>query len=202
NTTPDFTAGITNQISWKNFVFSFFIDIRKGGDLISFTNATGLYSGLFEETAVGDFRENGKTYDGVYAILENGNPIQDGGNQSESLLDDTYKSNGIKSTIKVSYEDNKFQDGFFNINKRYVYDASFVKLREINLDYKLPSSLFKHCGIVNASIGIVARNVAILFKNLPNLDPEMSVSTHNVYGNDGGAVPSTRSIGFSFRCNL
>lgn len=202
NITPDFTGGVTNHIRWKNLDFGFFIDFRKGGDIASFSNATGLYSGLFAETAEGDFRENGKAYDGVYAIYENGNLIQDNGINTKNLLDDTYKSNGEKSSIKVSYEDNKYQDGFFNITRRHIYDGSFIKLRELSLSYRFPVNWFEKVGILNASISVVSRNVAILFKNLPNLDPEMSVSTANVYGNEGGAVPSTRSIGFSFRCNL
>ncbi len=200
NISPDFTGGITNSFRWKNFDFNFFIDFRKGGDIVSFTNAVGIYSGLFEETAQRNYKENEIVYDGIYAVLDSkGRPILEGGGGTETLTDDYYKSNGEKNITRVSYDDHKFFDGFFHVQKRYVYDASFIKLREISIRYKLQTKWLERAGLTDVSFAIVSRNVAILHKNLPHLDPEMAVSTSNIYGNEGGAVPSTRSIGFNLK---
>jgi TonB-dependent SusC/RagA subfamily outer membrane receptor len=203
NITPDFTGGFTNTFKYKNFSLNVFIDFRHGGDIFSITNLFGRYSGLLEESTANGIRENGIINNGVLAAYdENGNLILDGGGNTTTLTDDTYKTNNINNTTPVSYEDNKYYGGGFYINKRDIYDGSFIKLREISLTYNLPKKLLTHLGMSDASFSIVSRNVAILYKNLPNLDPEIAISTRNIQGNEGGAVPSTRSIGFNFKCTF
>lgn len=188
NITPDFTGGMTNSFSWKNWTLDVFTDFRKGGDIYSFTNAAGRYSGLFAETAVGDARETGAIFPGKIAVLDNGgNPIPDGNG--------AYQSTGEQNTRLVAYSDNKVYAG--QIAKRDVYDGSFVKLREVSIGYMLPKRLLGRLHLADAHISVVGRNVAILFKNLPNLDPDLAVSTSNLQGNEGGGVPTTRSIGMN-----
>src|SRR5882762_1113189 len=59
-----------------------------------------------------------------------------------------------------------------NVSSQFVYDASFVKLRQITIGYKLPSSLFTGTPIKSATFSIVGRNLLILMKHTPNIDPE------------------------------
>ncbi len=199
NTTPDFTGGIQNTCRYKNLNLTVFIDIRKGGDIYSFTNIYGRYSGLLAESAIGDSRENGIVNNGILAVLDNDqNPILEKGGDTQDLSDDVYRSSGQKSTLAVSYQDNKYFDSGLYINKRDLYDGSFIKLREISLGYNVPGKWLKNMGIKEASIAFVARNVAILHKKIPNIDPEQAISTSNISGNEGGSVPSTRSLGFNF----
>lgn len=196
NINPDFMGGWSNELHWKNFQVSFLIDFRKGGDIFSITNFNGRYSGLLEETAEHNIRENGYVFDGVLADLDsNDNPIQEGGANTQSLEDDYYKSSGIKNNIPVAYNDYKFFAGGFHINKQDLYDGSFIKFRELAISYQLPETWLKRIGISYASVGFIARNLWILFKNIPHIDPEIAVSTNNIQGNEGGTVPSTRSFG-------
>ncbi len=198
NILPKFTGGITNTFTWKNLSLNIFIDFRKGGDIFSFTNATGFYSGLLAESAEGDIRENGIINKGIIAKVDDqGNPILIGGGNTPDLSDDIYATTGTPNTLAVSYDDNKYFGGAFYIQKRYVFDGSFIKLREVAINLALNKTWLNKTGIQEASLSITGRNLLILYKNLPNLDPDMAISTNNIYGNEGGAVPSTRSIGLN-----
>lgn len=196
NINPDFTGGFSNKFTWKGLTLQVFVDFRKGGDIFSVTNLWGRYSGLFAETAEGGVRENGVVNPGVLASVDNeGNPILDGGGGTDTKLDDTYQSTGQQNTEAVNFQAHNFQDGGYVLNKADVYDGSFIKLREVAIGYALPQRWLKWSGIREAHFSIVGRNLAILFKNLPHQDPDMAISTSNVQGLEGGAPPSTRSIG-------
>ena len=82
------------------------------------------------------------------------------------------------------------------------YDASFVKLRERRLDYNLPASMTKGLPFSNVSIGVFGRNLAILHKNVPHIDPEVATSVSNIQGFEGGQLPAERTIGVNLKFNL
>jgi len=82
-------------------------------------------------------------------------------------------------------------------NEGAIFDASYVKLREASISYSLPNKVLDKLGFVRgASISIIGRNLAMLYSNHSNIDPEF-----NIYGgNLQGAllyttIPSTRSFG-------
>ncbi len=83
-----------------------------------------------------------------------------------------------------------------------VYDASFVKLREINLSYKLPASLVENTPFKNVTIGAFGRNLAIISSNIPHLDPQVITGSGNDQGLENAQVPPTRSIGFNLGFNF
>lgn len=198
NITPDFTGGLTNSFSWKGISLRVFVDFRRGGDIFSTTNMWGRYSGLFAETAVGDLRENGAVIPGNTAVTDgSGAPIQDGGADTETLLDDTYQSTGAANTQATDYFSWRFFNGGYVLNAVDVYDGSFVKLREMSVGYTLPKKWLSRCRIQELNISLVGRNLAILFKNVPHLDPDMAISTNNIQGLEGGATPTTRSVGIN-----
>jgi len=83
-------------------------------------------------------------------------------------------------------------------NQHHIYDASFVKLRELNFTYSLPSS--KLTGAVKGlDLSLTGRNLLILYKNVPYADPEAGLSAGNVQGNQSGAYPSIREVGVNVR---
>jgi hypothetical protein len=186
NITPDFTGGISNTFSWKNLTLGIFVDFRKGGDIFSNTNYLGWYSGLLASTASGDQRENGVVNPGSVAVLDTeGKPIPDGNG--------AWESTGDANTLAANYKDNR---GAFP-HKWGVFDGSFIKLREVSLSYVLPKRLIQRVGLSDMRISLVGRNLFILHKNVANLDPDMAISAGNFQGFEGGAVPSTRSIGIN-----
>ena len=84
-----------------------------------------------------------------------------------------------------------------NPNKAFVYDASYVKLREVVFSYNLPKTLMAKTFIDGASVSFVGSNLWIIHKNLPHADPEASQSAGNIQGWQSGVMPTTRNFGFS-----
>ena len=83
-----------------------------------------------------------------------------------------------------------------NPNAAFVYDASFVKLREATLNFNFPKSMFAGSDVIKgATIGIYGRNLWIIHKNLPYADPEDGMSAGNVQGYQVGSYPTTRIFG-------
>jgi hypothetical protein len=111
----------------------------------------------------------------------------------------------ISSTPNTTRVDATNSDGWgygVEPHKAFVYDASYVKLREVAISYSLPSSLLKNTFIKGASIGFVGSNLWILHKNLPYADPESGLSAGNIQGYSVGSLPSTRDFSFNVKFNF
>jgi len=181
STLPDFTGGFFTWLTFKSLRLDMLIDFQKGGKLFSLTNTWGKYSGTLEETAEGDIRENGLVLEGVQqtGVDENGNPISD----------------GTPNTMNIAAVDHFFLDGGYVVSAADVYDATYMKLREITLTYTLPQRWFKKIMLQDCSISAFGRNLAILNKHVPNIDPESAVSSNNIQGLEGGQLPPVRTYG-------
>ena len=86
--------------------------------------------------------------------------------------------------------------------ENFVYDASFVKLRQVVLGYNLPNKLWGKAPVRNVMVSVVARNLAILHKNVPNIDPESAYSSGNAQGLDYFGMPSSRTYGINLRASF
>jgi hypothetical protein len=85
--------------------------------------------------------------------------------------------------------------GYRQPNAGFIYDASFVKLREVALSYAFPKNLVSKLRYFKGiDISLVGRNLWIIDKNLPYADPEESISSGNLQGYQSGAYPTTRTI--------
>ncbi|QBO57982.1 SusC/RagA family TonB-linked outer membrane protein [Chryseobacterium salivictor] len=175
NVTPDWLAGVRNSMNYKGVSLSFLIDVRHGGDVFSTDMYYGLATGLPEETATGNVREAGVIWPGVNP---NGN---------------------VNTTNTADPMDFGSLDGYARMpNKRFVYDGSYVKLREAAIGYTLPQSLLAGTFVRDAKISLVGRNLWIISKNLPYADPENMVGGGNrSYGWSIGSLPTTRDIGLN-----
>ena len=172
NATPDWMGGILNEFYYKGFNASVLIDTKQGGDIYSMTTTWGRYAGALKETLIG--REGGIVGVGVM-------PDGNGGYKTNTVVA------GAEAFNKASYVS--------DIAYSSVFDASYVKLREIKFGYTFKNSLtlpFK-----DVSISIVGRNLAILSTTVPHIDPETAFSSGNVQGLEYGQLPSARSYGFS-----
>lgn len=176
---PTFIAGWTNNLNFKGVNLRFTFDWRKGGLLFSNTVADLRSSGLAEETAVN--REE--------AFIDTDGWIQE--------ADGTLRPNDIPVSAQQFWTN--YADG--SITEESIFDAGFVKLREIAINYTLPASLLTKLPVSNVTIGLESRNLAILSSNIPHIDPET-----NLFGsaNDGAGIefnspPTTRTYGVNLR---
>ncbi len=180
NVMADYTGGINSTFSYKGFNLSTLVDFQKGGDLFVGTRAVGVYSGLTSETVGTNDLGNPMR-----------NPVAEGGGiRAVGVLE-----SGEQNQQYVEAVDH-FKD-ITNIDEYSVFDASFVKLREMRLGYSLPQSMFENLPISSVSLSLVGRNLALLYSKVPHVDPETTLGSGNVQGIENSQLPSTRSIGFN-----
>jgi hypothetical protein len=181
--TPKWTGGITNSFRYKNLALSFLIDMRHGGDIFSLDTYYGMATGLYPETA-------GLNYQGKPSR----NTLDNGG----GVILPGVTGDGKANTVPVDNSTTGY--GLFgyvsNPAKAFVYDASFVKLREVAITYSLPQSAFgKTKFIKGVDFSLIGRNLWIIHKNLPYADPEDGLGAGNFQGYQSGSFPSVRTVG-------
>ena len=101
---------------------------------------------------------------------------------------------GTPNTTVVTAQ--AYFNGLFQLHEPYVYDASFVKLREVSLAYTLPRNTTRRLGISGLTLSAIGRNLW-LHSKAPNIDPETAFDASNVQGIEGEQLPTPRSIGFT-----
>lgn len=176
NIQPKWTGGWANRFSFGRFSLNTLLDIRRGGKLYSVTNMFGEYAGVLASTVEG--RENDWNDPGV-------------------LVAGTDIATGLPNTRRVNAE--TYFHGLFRFTERYLYDASYVKFRELRVSYNLPSSWANRImGAREASFSLTGRNLK-MWTNVPNIDPEFAYSSRNDQGIEVNMSPNPRSIGFNLR---
>jgi TonB-linked SusC/RagA family outer membrane protein len=161
--------GFTNTFTYKRISLSTLIDAKFGGYIYSGSKAFAYRFGLAPETLEG--RDGGIVGVGV-------------------------NEQGTVNTVN-STSQNYFGSIHSNIATPTIFKSDFIKLRQIILNYQLPSSLLSKINVKGATIGLVARNVAILMKKTGNLDPESNYNNSNAQGLEYGSAPTTRNIGIN-----
>ncbi len=187
----DWNGGLLNTLTYKNWAFSFLFDWQKGGDVFSLDQWYGQGTGLYDNT--------------VYTN-DLGNPVRDPiatnadgsyASNSGGLILAGVKEDGTPNDVRIQGNDYKAAGWARNPNARYVYDASYIKLRNITLSYSMPQSVLANSFIKGVTFNLTASNVAILMKNVPYADPEAGLGAGNLQGWQSGVMPTTRNFGFS-----
>ncbi len=185
NVNPDWIGGINNALKFKNISLSFLIDIKKGGDVFSLDQFYGLATGLYEETA---------------GLNDLGNPIRSPIAQGGGFIRPGVKADGTPNDIRVSGVSFGAYGYRYSPAADFVYDASYVKLREVVLSYSFPQSLVAKLGPVKGvDFSLIGRNLWIIHKNLPNADPEDGISSGNIQGYQVGSYPTVRTFGANLK---
>lgn len=187
NTNPDWTGGINNSFTYKRFTLSFLIDIRHGGSVFSNDLAYGLADGIYPLTAYTN--DLGKP---VRNTLANGGGF---------IRPGVYENGQPNTTRVTAYNYGDFGDGSGLLPlSAFVYDASYIKLREALIGYTLPEkAISKLSPFKEITFQLIGRNLWIIHKNLPYADPEEGLSAGNLQGIQEGAYPTVRTIAFNLK---
>ena len=165
--TPDWTGGLDNTFHYRGFDFGFLFDTRQGGNIYSVGNMWGSYAGVLKQT---EFRpDTGLLIKGIDA------------------------ETGEANTTHVRAED--YWHSLYPIQEAWIYDASFIKLREARFGFNVPARLLRNTGFHGAHVSLVGRNL-FLWSHVPNIDPETAFSATNLQGFEMGQMPTVRSFGF------
>ena len=143
-----------------------------------------------------------------------GNPVRDpivgnpdagyGSNSGGYIIKGVNIVNGVSVPNKTRVDATTYAGWGYKAlpDRAFIFDASFVKLREVSLSYTLPSSVLKKVLIKSAVLSVVGTNLWIIHKNLPYADPESGLAAGNVQGYSVGSLPTTRNIGFNLKFNF
>jgi outer membrane receptor protein involved in Fe transport len=177
NYNPDWVGSLSNTLRYRGVELSALIDMRQGGVIYSLTNNFGRRSGVLIESLQG--REN-TPFDSlvVPGVMVVG-PDTVANTRRTSAT--TYHR-GITGTNPIAEE--------------FVYDASFIKLRELRLGYDVPRSLTSRWGVSGMRVALVGRNLW-LKSDVPHIDPETAFNAGNAQGYEYGQMPSAKSFGFN-----
>lgn len=165
NINPDWTAGMNNKFTYKNWAASFLIDWQKGGSVFSLDLYYGLGTGLYEET--------------VYTN-DLGNPVRNLISDGGGLILEGVFEDGTPNTKRVEGADYRVFGWSRNPNAAFVYDASYLKLREVVISYSLPSSMMSKANwIQGVTFSLVGSNLWIIQRtsHTPILKPAKALVT-------------------------
>ncbi len=209
---PDWRLGVYNSLQYKNLTLGFLFDGQLGGKIYSRSHALYATGGaitnnddpnldlstlegrtvyevdydaqgdpVYTQVAAGGVVGPGWKYDGNGKLVENDVVVPAGG------------------AGYVGYFYNYYGNGFNRDNiEAATYDATYFKLRELSLAYKVPVALCKKIGIPRMKLSVIGRNL-LLFSKVPTIDPE-TFSIRNgtfINGFESTTLPTTRSIGFA-----
>jgi TonB-linked SusC/RagA family outer membrane protein len=203
NFTPDWVAGMNNSFSYKDLSLSFLIDMQKGGDIYSLDMYYGLYSGLYPETAF--INDLGNPVRDPLVYIDPDDPSQGYASTSGGyIIEGVNVVDGVsvpnKTRVDATNSD-AFGTGLLP-HKAFVYDAGFIKLREVVFTYNIPSRFLNRTFIKGASISAIASNLWIIQKSLPYADPESGMTAGNIQGYSTGSLPTTRDFSFNLKLNF
>lgn len=185
NANPDWIAGFNNRINYRNWSLSFLIDMQKGGDIWSLDMYYGLATGLYEETAF---------------INDLGNPVRNSLAEGGGFINPGVNADGTPNQTRQRTD----LSGAWGYrrglpDKAFIYDAGFIKLRQLALTYSLPQKVLARMPITGASLSIIGSNLWIIDKGLPHADPESGLGAGNLQGYSTGSLPTTRDIGLNLK---
>ncbi|MDO5978019.1 SusC/RagA family TonB-linked outer membrane protein [Flavivirga spongiicola] len=181
---PDWQMGISNHFSYKDFTFSFLIDIQEGGSIWSLDQYYGLATGLPAETVF---------------LNDLGNPVRNTIADGGGFINVGVNPDGSTNTTRIRAD----RFGAFGYrrglpDKAFSYDAGYIKLREVALTYNVPEKLLESTFLTGASFSAIGSNLW-MDKNLPHADPESGLGAGNIQGYSVGSLPSTRDFGFNVK---
>ncbi|KQR70925.1 SusC/RagA family TonB-linked outer membrane protein [Pedobacter sp. Leaf176] len=200
--TPDWIGGIYNTFSYKGFSLGVLVDASFGGSIYNGTYATGTYTGVLASTLPGRAAEyGGISYYYPGNVKANGTVRLTGtAPAGVAVYDDGIIFDGVTADGKKNEKilpAQQYYKSFRTIDEANIFDASYVKLREVKLSYNLPSKWLKPLNLQGVSVSLVGRNLWIIHRNVEDIDPEVAFNTGNGQGLESLSNPTTRSYGLN-----
>lgn len=198
NSTWDWTGGFYSTFTYKNFHLYAAFDVKMGADLYSFSMRSAYLTGKANATLAG--REE------WYRSEE----ARKAAGMTEAQWREVGKCEGFIAEGVVDNGDGTYSKNTYPVNPQnywksvaekapatFIYDNSYIKCREITFGYTFPASMLGNNKFVKSlSLSFVARNPFIVWKNIPNIDPDSNYNTSGM-GLEYGSLPSRRSYGFN-----
>lgn len=171
---------LTPSFTYKGFTLSAMLDMRFGGEIVSFSEAIATQYGTSKKTE--DRPADGLLIEGVNKVVGDDGKI-------------SYVPNTTKVDAETYY---RHISGDNAPAEEYVYSASYIKLKEISFGYSFPSKWLKKIHVSNLRLSFVGRNLCYLLRHTPGTSPEGGFDT-TMFSQaiDYTSAPYSRTLGFS-----
>ncbi len=183
---PDFRGGFGTSLRYMNLSLSALFSYQVGGHRFSVTNGILSYQGKLKNSLEG-------RYDGIVA---------EGVNMTGTGAEATFQPNNTVTSSIYTYYQAITLDRYNG--EAHTFETSFLKFKEVRLEYELPASLCQKTRVLQgASVAVFATNLLSLDK-WPQFDPEggMMTGTNVFNGIEAGAYPMTRTLGVNLRLSF
>ncbi|WP_082026726.1 SusC/RagA family TonB-linked outer membrane protein [Flammeovirga sp. OC4] len=172
-------AGWRNTFNYKNFSFSVLIDGKFGGQIYSETNSQMYSNGKHHDTLIGrdEYYNTGH--------WNPGNLVTSDGQPYTGTVDPELYYRRVAS-----------------IDEQFIYNSSFIKLRDVSISYRLPNKALEKTPFRNLSFTAYGNNLLYLWTSVPNIDPESSFHAGNGQGIEFLNMPLPRTVGFRLNANF
>ena len=206
NASWDWTGGFYSTFTYKNFRLSAGFDVKVGADLFSMSMRSAYQTGKASQTLEG--RE--EWYASEEARQAAGMSSADWLANERARLGAAFNASDYGYVVPgvIKNADGTWRQNDIPVNPEaywksaadnapgmFVYDNSYVKCREITFGYTFPEKMLGKF-VKSLSLSFVARNPFIVWKNIPNIDPDSGYNTSGM-GLEYGSLPSRRSYGFN-----
>ncbi len=170
NAFPDFQLGFTNTFTWNGISLSFFIEWRKGGNVVDMGERNTYRNGVAGFT---DLRYQEAVFTGV-------------------------APDGSTNTVPAFIDPNIYRGSFNSTKYMNLQDGSWIRLRNVTLSYSLPKSLLEGTFLRLVRVNLTGNNL-FLSTPFRGFDPDALAfgAGTNIFGLVGRNTPPLRSISFS-----
>lgn len=176
NITPDWLGNLSTGLRYRNLSLFVQFNGKFGGDMFSLTTQWLRQYGLASETE-NIHRQGSIVGKGVMEVEKDGKIVF------------------VPNNVSVSFQDYNYRLNQYGLHEPVIFDASYVKLKEVRAAWNVPVSLLGTLPLRSATISVVGRNLALLFANVPHVDPESAVSASPYYqGFELFNMPTARTI--------
>ena len=175
---PKFKGGLLNTITYKNFSFRANMDFIFGGKFFSTTKMFNAYAGLAAETA---------------GLNELGKPKRDPAADGGGIILDGVTQDGKPNTKRVETQE-FYEDKMFGFNEKWMYNQTYVKLREVSLGYNIPKTFMGGKLFKTAKVAFIVRNPVLLYNGAKG---GVDFSESELFWTEGGQLPPVRSFGLN-----
>jgi TonB-linked SusC/RagA family outer membrane protein len=195
---PDYTGGVLNTLNFNGIELRAMVDFQVGGQFFSTTRMFTAYSGLSAET-VGNNHLGNPIRDPLRdqsgnIIAASSAPASTVGPTSGGILVEGVSESG--EPLAVVVEPITYYGRMFGLHERWLYDASFVKLRELSLGYNIPKKALGKLPVQSLNVSIIGRNLWLISSKVDGIDPsEVLPGANNLVFEERGGLPGVRSVG-------
>lgn len=225
---PRWFGGWKNTVNIGRFSIGTMLDFQSGGKVWSYTAFRGGIDGSTVQTLDGRWEYMlsdlilGENTEERRGFLQPGNTVRPGADYNENyvMYPDYGRSKGIQlgntvydPSVSEFWADkpalawvspmDHWTHNSASSAARYIYDASYIKLREVSVGYNFSPQWFRATPIKDARLSLVGRNVAILFQNTPKgMDPQATSTTGNAQGFERGFNLPMATWGFDLKLSF